>query len=189
MVLIDNVLIHEAIFRVEFACRLEQCKGACCVAGDSGAPVEQSEIAEIKQWLSIIWDYLSEESRLAILDQDVAVYDSDGDLGTPLVKGQACAYAFFEGGIAYCSFERAYFAGKIPFRKPISCHLYPIRLEQGQFVSMKYHKWDICQSACSPENKEKIIVFQYVKDAIIRKFGEEFYTQLEEVFSYLKHKT
>ena len=188
MILIDNVLIQEDVFKELFSCCLTLCRGECCVAGDSGAPLEPKELPLIKESLPAIWDLLSEESRAAILEQDIAVYDADGDLGTPLVNGEACAYAFFRQGVALCSFEQAFSAGLSSFKKPISCHLYPIRIETGQFLSMKYHVWDVCTKAQTNENTTKLPVFQYVKESIIRKFGESFYEQLEEVYACLNSK-
>ncbi|MFW5974697.1 MAG: DUF3109 family protein [Bacteroidota bacterium] len=179
---INHILVSEAIVQEQFVCDLTRCKGACCVEGDAGAPVEPAEINVLKQEKDKILPYLTAKGRNAIEVQGVAVDDSDGDDVTPLVDDKECAYAIFDAqGIASCGIEKAYEAGATTFRKPISCHLYPVRMDKlrsGQLTA-NYHKWKICDPACSLGKELKVPTYKFVKEALIRKFGQEWYTMLD----------
>lgn len=178
---INNVLVSDAIVEAQFVCDLKRCKGACCVAGDAGAPLEAEEIDILKKEKDEIFPYLTEKGKIVIEEQGVAIEDSDGDDVTPLVNGKECAYTVFdENGIASCGIEKAYEDGAIQFRKPLSCHLYPIRigkLRSGQ-ETVNYHEWKICTPACTLGQQLQVPIYKFVKDALIRKYGKEWYDML-----------
>lgn len=183
MIQIGRTLISEELFTEAFQCDLEACKGACCVEGDAGAPLELEEADLLEQEYAAIAPYLIEEGRKAIEVQGWSVIDDDGDLGTPLVNGGACAYAVFEDGKALCGIEQAWKAGATAFRKPVSCHLYPVRIQSYQsFDAINYHRWNICSPACALGRALQQPVFVFLKDALIRRFGTEWYAELEEVY-------
>ena len=179
---IHNILVSDAITQEQFVCDLERCKGACCVEGDAGAPVEPDEIDILEKERENILPYLTEKGKDAIERQGVVVEDSDGDDVTPLVNGKECAYTVFnDQGVASCGIEKAYEAGATTFRKPVSCHLYPVRigkLRSGQLTA-NYHKWKICDPACTLGKKLQVPIYKFVQDALIRKFGHEWYTMLD----------
>jgi len=181
MLLIENKLISEDLFDKHFVCDLSACKGACCVEGESGAPLEEEELSILDDIFEEVKPFLREEGALAIEEQGKYIQDSDGDWVTPLREGKECAYTIFdEKGIAGCGIEKAFFAGETTFRKPISCHLYPIRTKQlSEYEAMNYHQWPICAPACECGSKLQMPIYKFCKDAIIRKYGEEFYAQLE----------
>lgn len=183
MIQIGRTLISEELFTEAFQCDLEACKGACCVEGDSGAPLELDEAEILEKEYDSIAPYLIEEGKQAIHQQGKSVIDSDGDLGTPLVEGKACAFAIYEGGKALCGIEKAWKEGATSFRKPVSCHLYPVRIQSyNSFDAVNYHRWKICSPACSLGKELKQPVFVFLKDALIRRFGSEWYTELEQTF-------
>lgn len=179
---INNILVSDAIVQEHFVCDLKSCRGACCLEGDAGAPVEEDEINILQREIDKILPYLTEKGKAAVEKQGVAVEDSDGDDVTPLVEGKECAYTVFDtSGIASCGIERAYEAGATAFRKPISCHLYPVRigkLRSGQLTA-NYHKWKICNPACTLGRELQVPIYKFVKDALIRKFGREWYEMLD----------
>ncbi|MEK9612870.1 MAG: DUF3109 family protein [Flavobacteriaceae bacterium] len=182
MLSIDNTLISDDLITEDFVCNLSQCKGACCVAGEAGAPLEKGEVDYLQKNYSKIKPYLDKKGIKALEDQGVFVKGMDGDLETPLVNGQECAFTIFsETGAASCGIEKAYNQGVIDFQKPISCHLYPVRIQQyDKMTAVNYHSWSICSDACSFGKSLKIPVFQFVKTALIRKFGQEWYEALED---------
>lgn len=186
---IDQVLVSDAIFAEKFHCNLNACKGACCIEGDYGAPLEMAEMHLLEELYPLIEPYLSEEGKKAITEQGLfTYYKEDKSYGTPLINGSACAYVTFENGIAQCGIEKAYLADKINFKKPISCHLYPIRMttlkNTGQ-EAINYDEWNICKEACSLGKELKLPVYQFLKEAINRKFGQSFYEALDNAyFSY-----
>lgn len=195
MIAIEDTLVSEELLDKMFACDIARCKGACCIAGDSGAPLEADEPAILNSILPEVLPYLPDEGRRELKKQGVVLTDEDGDLVTPLVNGNLhCAFTIFdEMGIASCGIERAYLDGKINFRKPVSCQLYPVRVNRyKEFTAVNYHKWDICKAACSKGKKEGIAVFRFVKEALIRRFGEKWFNELEkadEINSGLKKKS
>lgn len=179
-----HTLISEDLFEKRFVCDLNACKGACCVQGESGAPLEPDESMQLKKLWPKIKPFIPKKGQQAVAEQGTSVIDSDGDLVTPLVDGdKECAYTVFdEKGIALCGVEMAWKAGAIPFRKPISCHLYPIRVEKMKFHDgLNYHKWPICKPACTCGAKLDVPVFRFLKDSLIRRYGETWYTELEEI--------
>jgi hypothetical protein len=180
MIIIDEILISSELNSQFFACDIAKCKGACCVEGDVGAPLEIEEKAILKEIFPKVAPYLRPEGLKAIREQGVFVKDFTGDFSTPLVEGKECAYVVFEKGIALCGIEKAWAEEKIEFRKPISCHLYPVRVHKSKsFETINYDRWHICNPACSRGAESGVRVYEFVKDALIRKYGESFYKALD----------
>jgi hypothetical protein len=184
MIQIGDKLISLDLFREQFHCNLSICSGSCCILGDSGAPLMMEEADILLSEADKIEEFLSEEGNKAIAKQGYWITDIEDDLVTPLIEGEECAYTVFENGIANCGIEKAFLAGKINFRKPISCHLYPIRLSKvGEYTALNYHRWPICKSAVEMGNEIGIPVFRFLKDSIIRMWGDEFYQEMEIVYN------
>jgi hypothetical protein len=182
VILLEDILIDERIFEEKFACKLSACKGACCVEGDMGAPLTAEETLLLEQNLKPILRGLPEAGKQALREQGPWVQEAGFGAATPLVNGKECAYTVFENGLALCGIEKAWLAGKIAFRKPISCHLYPIREDvRGAFTVIRYDTWDICSPACQNGSERGIRVFEFLKEALTRRFGEDFYAQLETI--------
>ena len=179
MILIDDTLISTELFDRKFCCDLKACKGACCVEGESGAPLEPEEKAEIEAAFPIIRDRLKPDSLAVIEEEGLFTVDADGDHVTPIVKGRECVYATFDGdGTAKCAFEQAHLAGEIGWRKPISCHLYPIRLTRlKDLIAVNYHQWPICGSAVECGAGLNLSVLQFCKSSLIRRFGEAWFEE------------
>jgi hypothetical protein len=187
MIIIDDILISDDILQKKFVCDLNACKGACCIEGDSGAPLEDEETGILDDIYEEVKPYLRKEGIAAIEKLGRYMIDSDGDMVTPLIKGKECAYVIFENGIALCGIEKAFLDGKISWKKPISCHLFPIRiakLSTGEAVN--YQEIDICKPACKCGNKSDVPVYKFLKEPIIRKYGEEFFDALEEADKHQK---
>lgn len=188
MVQIDDTIISLDVFDAKFICDLDKCKGECCIEGESGAPLEDDEVAKLEAVLSIVWDDLSEEAKAVIDAQGVAYEDMDGDMVTSIVNGKDCVFTCYDAsGMCKCAIEKAYREGKIDFYKPISCHLYPIRLEKyREFTAVNYHRWSVCKAAEILGQKEGLPVYKFLKEPLIRKFGSEWYEQLEICADELK---
>lgn len=182
MIQIDDKLISEDLFSEEFVCNLAKCKGICCVEGDAGAPLDEDETKILDEIYPKIKSYLRPEGIQAIEEQGIYTLDFEGDLVTPLVNNAECAYVIFdEKGYTKCAIEKAYEDGVIDWQKPISCHLYPIRItEYSNFSAINYHEWDICSDACTLGKELGVKVYQFLKKPLIRKYGEEFYQTLSE---------
>ena len=182
MIQIDDKLISEDLFSEEFVCNLAKCKGICCVEGDEGAPLDEAETKILDEIYPKIKPYLRPEGIQAIEEQGTYTLDFEGDLVTPLVNNAECAYVIFdEKGYTKCAIEKAYEDGVIDWQKPISCHLYPIRItEYSNFSAINYHEWDICSDACTLGKELGVKVYQFLKKPLIRKYGEEFYQTLSE---------
>jgi hypothetical protein len=183
MILVENAVISDDIKEHFFVCDLTKCKGACCVEGDAGAPLEEEEIPVLEQEYEKIRPFLSEEGKEAIRKQGVWAIDQEGEKGTTTIGNNgACAFSLTdEKGVLSCGIEQAYLAGKTTFRKPISCHLYPIRVKRyDQYEALNYDRWDICDAACSLGKQLGVPLYRFLKDALIRKYGEEWYAQLVE---------
>ncbi len=188
MIEIGDTLVSIDIIEKKFECNIMKCKGQCCVDGDSGAPLENDEILKIKKVYRKVLPFMRSEGIKAIKEQGCYVIDYDGDKVTPLVNKGECAYAIFENGIALCAFEKAFNEGVIDFQKPISCHLYPIRISKLKTHSaLNYDIWDICNSACKLGAKSKPAIYQFLKEPLIRKFGKEWYKELQLVADELKN--
>jgi len=195
MIKVGEILVSDDIKSVEFVCHLEKCKGACCVEGDLGAPLEDDELGIMKEIQEKVKPYLTDECREAIRKQGPYILDEDGDYSTPTIGGRECAYAHYDKeGVLKCGIEQAYLDGKISYRKPISCHLYPIRITkkkfpaaasglpgqagEGHFEAVNYHKWSICSAACSYGKSLKVPLYKFLKDPLVRKYGQEWYDGL-----------
>ena len=187
MFIIDDKIVSSALFSTNFTCNLEKCKGACCWEGDFGAPLENHEIPEIQESKMFIREYLPEDSR-SYLDEHSGITPPEGnrEKTTSLMPDGRCVFlGFDENGIGKCSFEAAWQEGKISFRKPVSCHLYPVRVSlfsDGETQALNYDSWEICTAACQLGNQLNIPVFRFVKEAIERKFGLDFYLELERIY-------
>lgn len=181
MIAIGDTLISDEILTERFVCNIEACKAACCVEGDLGAPLEPHETLKLDEIYPAIASFLSKEGRKEIERQGTWILDEDGDFSTPTIAGRECAFAIYdEKGILQCGIEKAYEAGKTDFRKPISCHLYPIRVKDHQeFRAVNYDRWHICAPACVLGQKLGVPVFRFLKDALITKFGADWYAELE----------
>lgn len=179
MIIVDNCIVSENIADKCFACDLCKCKGQCCVEGDAGAPLNKDEVPILERILPMVKPYMTEAGIAAVAEQGVAVYDSTGDLCTPLVNNAECAYVTWQDGMALCAIEKAWRDGKIDYMKPISCHLYPIRLEDfGEFIAVNYHEWDVCKDAVVEGKRCGVPLYKYLKTPLIRRFGEEWYEEL-----------
>ena len=182
MILHENTLISEDIFENEFVCNISKCKGSCCVEGEFGAPILDEEIKIIESHLDKIKPYMNEAGLKVLNRNGFYEYDVDKELVTTCVKGRDCLFAISEEGIYKCAIEKAHDAGEIDFKKPISCHLYPIRIEQlTDYEALNYSRWDICSPACSLGASLHVPVYVFLKDALVRKFGEEWYNELVEI--------
>lgn len=182
MIEIDGVLVSEDLIKEEFVCNLNACKGACCIEGDSGAPLEKDELEILERIYPAVKPYMTTKGIETIEAQGTHVVDDDGDLTTPCVdKNKECAYVTWENGITKCAIEKAFEDGKIDWQKPISCHLYPIRITQyPEFDVLNYDRWHICHAACSFGKQLNVPVYNFVKTPLIRKYGEKWFKELEE---------
>ena len=181
MIEIDNTLISDDLKEAYFICDLNKCKGACCVEGDLGAPLSEQELPIMEAISHKVMPYLSDEGKIAIQTQGSYVKDYEGDFSTPTVDGKECAYAIYdENGVLKCGIEVAYNDGKIEFQKPISCHLYPIRITSyEQYDAVNYDKWHICSPACSLGKSLTMPLYKFLKAPLIRKYGTLWYKKLE----------
>jgi len=180
MLEIGRAIVSLDILEKKFLCDLLRCKGACCVEGDSGAPITDEEVMAIQKDFSEIRTYLPENHQTEIEKQGFSVIDIDGDQVTPLVNNQQCAYSLVENGILKCGIEKAFLDGKTTFRKPVSCHLFPIRItEYKRFDAVNYEQIDICQPGRECGRSEKLPLFVFLKEPLIRKYGQDWYEQLE----------
>ena len=182
MIIIDNVIVTDEFLNARFCCQLARCKGECCVAGDAGAPLEPEEVGVIEENIEEIKPYMRPEGIEAVEQNDVYDYDDEGNMVTQLVNNEECAFVYFhENGTALCAIEKAYNEGKIDFWKPISCHLYPIRLvEKDGFIYINYHEWSVCVPAKRHGEKEGIALYKFLRQPLIRRFGEDWYNRLIE---------
>lgn len=183
MIAIENTLVSEDVLKKKFVCDLNACKGACCVAGDSGAPLEKDELPILESVLEAVKPYMLKKGIKAIEKFGPYVVDNDGDYTTTLVSEKAeCAFVFFdEHKIAKCAIEQAHNEGKISWKKPISCHLYPIRITPYKsYDAVNYHSWDICKPACACGKKLDVPVYKFLKEPLIRKYGKAWFKQLEK---------
>jgi hypothetical protein len=180
MIFINDTIVSETFIQAQFVCDLPRCKGDCCVSGDAGAPLEENEISLLEDYLDDIKPFMIADGIKVVETDGVYDYDEMGNLVTPLVNGSACAFAgFHDNGTSFCAIEKSFLAGKIDFKKPISCHLYPVRLLQKDgFTHINYHQWSICVPAIRKGNKEGVPLYKFLKEPLIRRFGEEWYKQL-----------
>ncbi|PQJ16066.1 DUF3109 family protein [Aureicoccus marinus] len=190
MIQIDKTLVSEDLIDQAFVCDLSRCKGACCVQGAYGAPLEEEETKKLEEIAEAVRPFLNEKGLKALDEQGPYVKGVDGDWETPLVNGEECAYTIFdEKGTALCGIEKAHQAGAIDWLKPVSCHLYPVRVTQySSFAAVNYHRWDICDPACQLGDELQMPIYKFVKKALIRRFGEQWYAELEEAAEAFKLK-
>lgn len=187
MVEIDDKLISMDVFDKKFVCDLTACKGACCVEGNGGAPLEESELELLEKNFGAAKKYMSTENIKVIETKGFFSIGEDGELETPLKGTEECAYVHYDkAGTAKCSYDTAYRNGESEWMKPISCHLYPIRLTKLKtHTALNYHKWGICAPACDCGARLDVPVYKFLKEPLIRKFGEEFYSEIERAADIL----
>lgn len=190
MIQIGSTLVSDDLLTEAFVCDLNACKGACCVEGEYGAPLTQDEADELAHLQDQIAPYLSDKGKATIADQGAWVTGEDGELETPLMPTGHCAYVIEDADKKLkCGLETVHQEGVLPFKKPLSCHLYPVRVQQySSFEAVNYHRWDICGAACALGSSLKIKVYVFVKEALVRKFGEEWYAALEKAGTELAEK-
>lgn len=189
MVIIQDKLVSDDVFEKQFICNLKACKGACCWQGDSGAPLEEEELAILDKIYEQVKPFLTKPAQKVIEEKGKYVYYNDAEeYGTTLLESGACVFMTFEKGSAKCGLEAAYNAGVTDFKKPISCHLYPIRVNKNphmDFEALNYSEWDICSAACELGKKEQMPVYKFLKEPLIRKYGADFYEEMESAGEYL----
>lgn len=180
---IGKTIISEEIIENDFVCNLSACKGACCIDGNAGAPVDDNETEIMVDIYQDVKPFLRPEGIAVIEEQGAFIKGEDGEWETPLVNESECAYVVFnENGVTKCGIEEAYNQGVITWKKPVSCHMYPIRVrEYTELTAVNYHKWQICDDACSLGKELQVPIYKFVKEALIRKFGEDWYAELEQV--------
>jgi hypothetical protein len=180
MLQIDDTIISLDLLEEMFCCNLHACKGICCVEGNAGAPLEAKELKQLEDILPVVWDDLSPKARQIIRKQGVAYLDEDGEYVTSIVDGKDCVFTCYtEENVCICAIEKAYKNGKTDFYKPISCHLYPVRIAKyNDFRAVNYHRWQVCRPAVSLGRKKRLKVYEFLKEPLIRKFGTEWYEQL-----------
>jgi len=179
---IGKTIVSDDVLEKEFVCNLTACKGQCCIDGDAGAPLDKEETAILEEIYPVIKSYLRPEGIASIEESGTWVIGEDGDYETPLINNKECAYVIFDGATALCGIEQAYNEGLIKWKKPVSCHLYPIRIkEYSQFSAVNYNRWHICDDACTLGKELEVPVYRFLKEPLIRKYGESWYAELELV--------
>lgn len=181
MIQIDKILVSSEVKEKFFLCDLAKCKGACCVEGDLGAPLEHDELGDIEEVVDVVKPYLSEEAVATLEKHGPYLLDDEGDFSTTTIDNRECVFAFYdEKRVLKCGIEQAWKDGKTDFRKPISCHLYPIRISKlyDDYIALNYSRWSICAPACELGAKLNLPVYKFLKEALIRKFGADFYDRL-----------
>lgn len=188
---LGKTIVSEDIIEKDFVCNLSACKGQCCVDGDAGAPLTEEEINILSEIYPKVKPYLRPEGVTAIEAQGTHITTATGELETPLINGVDCAYVFFnEKKMALCAIEEAYNQGNISWKKPVSCHLYPIRVKDySEFSAVNYHHWHICDDACTLGRELQVPVYKFVKEALIRKFGNDWYEALEKMVKDKKNES
>lgn len=191
MIAIDNKLVSDEVIEEQFVCDLNKCKGGCCEDGDAGAPMEKWELEELKANYETIKPYMTQEGIKEVERQGKYIYDEDFGWVTPTVNSEICVYGYRDKGIIKCAIEQAYNDGKLGWKKPLSCHLFPIKTSRSkrdpdiEYVNYEPRE-DLCAAACSLGKKLKVPVYIFLKDALIRKYGEEFYKALEATAKHMQ---
>lgn len=182
---VGGILISSDILTERFCCDYEKCRGICCVEGDAGAPVTLDEIAGIEDSLDAVWPDLSASAQSVIDQQGVAYSDRDGDLVTSIVRGKDCVFTCYDGDNCLCALEKAFSSGKTRFQKPVSCALYPIREKHfdGGLIGLNYHRWAVCADAVEKGKALDLPVYRFLREPLIRRFGQQWYDELCEVAS------
>jgi len=181
MKIIQNILVSDDLFSEHFCCNLNVCGGMCCVEGDAGAPLEPEEISDLEDSYPVFKKYMTPKGIEKVEEYGTFDYDMEGAFVTPLLDDESCAFLFFEDNMAKCAIEKAFLNGEIEFQKPISCHLYPIRVKiLPDYEALNYHRWNVCQSACINGKSLKLPLYKFLKEPLIRKYGELWYNELEK---------
>ncbi|MCK9301776.1 MAG: DUF3109 family protein [Bacteroidales bacterium] len=181
MLVVQNCLLSDDIKNVDFCCDLTCCKGRCCIEGDVGAPLEEEEVSQIEDYIDEIMPFMTAKGIDVVKSMGVFDYGVEGEYVTPLIDDKDCAFICYEDGIAKCAIEKAYNQGVIPHNKPISCHLYPIRLSKYQdVIALNYDKWSVCKDAATFGHTKNIKLYEFLKEPLIRKFGKQWYDELLE---------
>ena len=190
MVQIGDTIVSFDLFQEYFCCNFSHCKGICCVEGDAGAPVMIDEVEKLEEAYDVVHSEMTPQARAVVEEQGVVYNDRDGDLVTSIVNGKDCVFTCYdEKGSCFCAIEKAYRAGKVDFCKPVSCALYPIRVgDYGPYKAVNYHRWDVCKAAVLLGKKENLPVYKFLKEPLIRKFGEAWYAELEIAAEELKNR-
>ncbi|MBS1496319.1 MAG: DUF3109 family protein [Bacteroidetes bacterium] len=193
MIAIDNVLLSDEIVKAQFVCDLAKCKGACCVDGDAGAPLDKNELKEIDKVFEKVLPYLNEESKDEINRQGRYVYDKEFGWVTPTINSKICVYGIKDKqGIVKCGIEQAYLDGKIKWKKPMSCHLFPVIVTKSKDGVTEFANYepreDNCKAACALGKKLKVPVYQFLQEPLVRKFGRSFYDALDATAQHLNEK-
>lgn len=189
MIIHEHVLLSEDLFEKQFICDLNACKGSCCVEGDFGAPLEVDEPDLLLKALPNILPYLTPEAIEIINHKGISETDKDGDLVTTCTSTGECVFAIKQQGILGCGIEKAWKDGAIQTQKPISCHLYPIRISKvGDYDALNYHRWDICKPACILGEKHKMPVYKFLETALVRKYGQAWFNELDEIANAINKK-
>lgn len=187
MIVIDDTIVSLDLIEQSFVCNLKSCKGECCVEGDAGAPIEKDEVNELLKCIDVVKEYMRPEGIESLEINGLYTIDDDGDLVTPLIEGKECAFVIYEDGISKCAIEKAFYEKETNFLKPISCHLYPVRLAKyNDYTAVNYHEWHICKSAVKLGKKQGVPVYQFLKEPLIRQFGEAWFEELEQAVRYIK---
>lgn len=187
MIEILNTLVSLDLFKVFFCCDIKQCQGMCCVEGDAGAPVNMEEVGELEDALDVVWDDLSPQAQRLIDKEGVIYPDKDGELVTQIIEGKDCVFVKHSGECALCAIDSAYREGKLKWQKPISCALYPVRLSNiGGVTAVNVHKWSICEPARELGKKLQLPVYQFLKEPLIRRFGQAWWDECDLVAKELK---
>ena len=193
MIAIDHVLLSDQIISDQFVCDLSKCKGACCVDGDAGAPLDKNELKNVDEVFAEVLPYMRKESIDEVNKQGRYVYDKEFGWVTPTIGGKICVYGIFDdNGIVKCAIEQAYLDGKTKWKKPISCHLFPVIVKKSSDGATEYANYepreDHCKAACSLGKKLKVPVYKFLKEPLVRKFGENFYEALDKTAEFMKTK-
>lgn len=190
MLIVGDCIVSEDIAECCFACPLDECKGECCVEGDAGAPLTEEEVTLLNHLLPQVVPYMTKAGRKAVRQQGVSELDCTEEPCTTLVNGEECAFVYWQGDKALCAIEKAYRDGKINFIKPISCHLYPLRLANyGEFTSVNYHRWEVCRCAVKEGERQGVPLYKYLREPLVRRFGRAWYDELVSVCdNYLSQK-
>lgn len=190
MMIIQNSLVSDELAEVRFCCNLSLCKGLCCVEGDAGAPLGDEEPEEIEKHLQAIIPFMNPDSVALLRQSGWTAVDPEGKTVTALIGKRECIFVTFQKGIATCAIEMAYRSGLTDFPKPVSCHLYPARInDYDDFVSVNYHRWQICNSALACGQENALPLYRFLREPLIRRFGIEWYEELELVAAYLREKS
>jgi len=190
MILYENTLISLDLFKIRFICDLSNCLGSCCVEGDLGAPLEPEEVNLLKQLLPEIKAFITNEAVEFLQNNDFWACSEKGEFSTACINNRDCVFAYRHKGILRCAIESAFRKKIISFQKPISCHLYPIRLGQikNELITVNYNEWSICKPALLKGETAKKPLYQFLKEPLIRKFGEKWYNELDNMYSQLKEE-